>query len=114
MKMIIVLAALVAVAVAAPQRQQQEVTVLEQTEHNNIGLPQDYNYKYALSDGSRKQEAARYETATGEDGKPVQAIAVQGEYSFVGDDGVEYTIKYVADQGGFRPEGAHLPVAPTA
>ncbi|XP_015126509.1 larval cuticle protein 65Ag1-like [Diachasma alloeum] len=114
MKMIIVLAALVAIASAAPQRQQQEVVVVKQIEHNNIGLPEGYGYEYELSDGSSRQEQAQFESATDEEGKPVQAIVVRGQYSFVGEDGVTYTVNYTADKDGFHPEGAHLPVGPVA
>ncbi|XP_063982116.1 flexible cuticle protein 12-like [Diachasmimorpha longicaudata] len=115
MKMIIVLAALVAIATAAPQRpQQSEVVIVKQSEHNNAGLPEPYNYNYELSDGSQKQEEASFESATNEEGKPVPAIVVRGSYSFVGEDGVTYTVTYTADKDGFHPVGDHLPVAPVA
>ncbi|XP_044259075.1 pupal cuticle protein 36-like [Tribolium madens] len=38
--------------------------------------------------------------------------SVQGQFSYTGDDGATYSITYTADENGFRPEGAHLPVAP--
>ncbi|XP_043245856.1 cuticle protein CP14.6-like [Amphibalanus amphitrite] len=34
---------------------------------------------------------------------------IEGEYSYVGDDGVTYTVRWTADENGFHPEGAHLP-----
>ena len=39
-------------------------------------------------------------------------IVKQGDYSFTGDDGQVYSLQYVADDNGFQPQGAHLPVAP--
>lgn len=34
---------------------------------------------------------------------------ITGEYSYPGPDGVLYTVRYVADETGFHPEGAHIP-----
>lgn len=36
-------------------------------------------------------------------------IVMRGSYSYVGPDGVLYTMSYVADDKGFRPTGGHLP-----
>ncbi|XP_043203392.1 endocuticle structural glycoprotein SgAbd-3-like isoform X2 [Amphibalanus amphitrite] len=40
------------------------------------------------------------------------SIIQRGSFQFVGDDGNTYQISYVANEGGFQPRGAHLPVAP--
>lgn len=39
---------------------------------------------------------------------------MQGSYSYTGPDGVLYTIRYIADENGFRAEGAHIPTPPPA
>jgi len=36
----------------------------------------------------------------------------QGSYSYVAPDGQQVSMSYVADEGGFRPQGSHMPVAP--
>lgn len=38
-------------------------------------------------------------------------IIMRGSYSYVGPDGVLYTVSYVADKDGFRPTGPHLPTS---
>ena len=65
-------------------------------------------YSYALSDGSEAQAQGQLKNI----GKDEAAIVVKGSYSFVADDGQHYTVNYVADENGFQPQGAHLPVAP--
>lgn len=68
------------------------------------------NCSYETSDGVAAQAQGQLKNVGTED----EAIVVKGSYQFVGNDGVTYTVKYVADENGFQPEGAHLPVAPEA
>ncbi|KAL7299161.1 hypothetical protein TKK_0007760 [Trichogramma kaykai] len=139
MKSFVVLAALVAVASAGllPQQRQfqpiivsdfsgnrqqpqqqtyhqvnqhnNNVVLVRETPNNNIGL-EGYNFAYELSDGQTRQEDSRIQVY----GPEQAANRVSGSYSYVGDDGVTYTISYVADENGYRASGAHLPVAPVA
>lgn len=37
---------------------------------------------------------------------------MQGSFSFVGDDGITYSITYTADENGFQAQGAHIPTPP--
>ncbi|XP_065720631.1 larval cuticle protein 65Ag1 [Drosophila suzukii] len=104
MKFAIVLVALFAVALAAPT---QEVSVLKHV--SDVGAD-GFNYAVETSDGSKKEESGHLINA----GTENEAIAVRGSFSFLGDDGVTYTVNYVADENGFQPQGAHLPVAPEA
>ncbi|XP_016955311.1 larval cuticle protein 65Ag1 [Drosophila biarmipes] len=103
MKFAIVLFALFAVAVAAPP----EVDIQE---YRSEVEPHAYRFSVKTSDGSQKEESG---TLVNE-GTDNEGISAKGSFSYVGDDGQTYSVKYIADENGFQPEGAHLPVAPVA
>lgn len=59
-----------------------------------------------------------YETANGisanEQGalKGPESLSVNGGYQYTDNAGNVFQIQYLADENGFQPQGAHLPVAP--
>lgn len=57
--------------------------------------------RYETSDGSSRQEEAMP--------SKVGALVVRGSYTWLAPDGQTYTVNYVADENGFRPEAVHLP-----
>lgn len=57
------------------------------------------------SDGFQKEEQGEIKNA----GTDEESLAVTGSYSYVGDDGKTYSVKYTADENGFQPEGEHIP-----
>lgn len=42
-------------------------------------------------------------------GEGKQTFAVYGSYSYIGKDGVTYSVSYKANDNGFQPTGDHLP-----
>ncbi|RZC42799.1 flexible cuticle protein 12, partial [Asbolus verrucosus] len=95
---VIVLAALLAVALARPQNKDGEAYIVR-SENNNIGVG-GYNFNYETSNGVSHDESAELRN----EGREDESIAVRGQYSFVGPDGVTYTVTYIADENGFQPQ----------
>lgn len=63
------------------------------------------NYSYQTSDGVSREEKAELKNV----GTENEALVVQGSYSYVGEDGVTYTVNYIADENGYRASGVHIP-----
>ncbi|XP_055373370.1 flexible cuticle protein 12-like [Condylostylus longicornis] len=93
------------VAFAAPLDNSQNAQILR-NDFDNIGVD-GYKFAYETSDGISRQEQAQVKNI----GTENEAISVSGTVSWVADDGQTYTLTYVADENGFQPTGAHLPVA---
>ncbi|EDV41243.1 uncharacterized protein Dana_GF10921 [Drosophila ananassae] len=101
MKFLIVFVALFALAVA------EEAQILRLD--SDVG-PESFQYGFETSDGVKAESQGQLNNI----GSEHESLAVRGSYSFVGDDGQTYTVTYTADENGFQPQGAHLPVAPQA
>ncbi|XP_055919887.1 cuticle protein CP14.6 [Eupeodes corollae] len=67
-----------------------------------------YAYNFETSNGIRADEAGYLKNP----GSQLEAQVMQGSYSYTGPDGVVYTITYIADENGYRAEGAHIPTPP--
>ncbi|EDV41234.2 uncharacterized protein Dana_GF23526 [Drosophila ananassae] len=112
MKFAIVLFALFALAVAAPPSQEAQILRSD----SDVG-PESFQYgflsfpfRFETSDGVKADAQGQLNNI----GSDHESLAVRGSFSFVADDGQTYTVNYVADENGFQPQGAHLPVAPEA
>ncbi|XP_050700771.1 cuticle protein AMP1A-like [Eriocheir sinensis] len=102
MKLIIFAAALV-LAAAAPTPDEKKVVPILRDER----IQEDdgrYNFDVETGNGILLSQA----------GSPVAegAIAAAGQYSYTAPDGTRVELKFVADENGFQPESALLPVAP--
>uniref|UniRef100_A0A1A9X144 Uncharacterized protein n=1 Tax=Glossina brevipalpis TaxID=37001 RepID=A0A1A9X144_9MUSC len=102
-----------AVAVSAqrgfpsPQRSfEADAVILKQD--FNLNPDGSYNYNYETSNGIRADESGYLKAP----GTQNEAQVMQGSYTYTGPDGVVYTITYIADENGFRAEGAHIPTPP--
>lgn len=62
-------------------------------------------FSYETSNGISQQETGQLTNP----GQENESIAVRGQFSYTGADGILYTVTYIADDKGFRPEGSHLP-----
>jgi len=102
MKLLIALALFIAVAVAIPPPADVHVLKTDYTADLNT-----YTFGFEQSDGQKREEHGEIKHLGTED----EGISVRGSFSFVGDDGQTYTVTYVADEHGFQPSAAHLPVA---
>ncbi|XP_073837909.1 larval cuticle protein 65Ag1-like [Musca autumnalis] len=92
--------AMFACVLAAPP--QQEAQVLR---YDSDVQPEGYKFAVETSDGKSHQEEGQLKDI----GTDHEAIVVRGSFSYVGDDGQQYTVTYLADENGFQPEGDHLP-----
>ncbi|CAG5052556.1 unnamed protein product [Parnassius apollo] len=102
MKSLIIFALFVTTAVAVPIDSKDATVVTN--ELNNIGVG-DYFYRYETSDGKIASEEGHLKNVGTED----EVLEVRGQYSYPGDNGVVYTITYVANEDGYKAEGAHIP-----
>ncbi|CAL4202692.1 unnamed protein product [Meganyctiphanes norvegica] len=100
---VIVLACLVAVAACAPQDFIQPVAILRQ---ETTGEGANFQNIFESDDGILVE-------ASGSSGSAGQAN-LAGRYIFTAEDGSQIEVTYIADENGFQPQGAHLPVGPAA
>lgn len=105
MKAVFIFACVLAVAFARPNPEAEIVR-----SESDVG-PESYKYNLETSDGTKKQEAGQLKNVGSEN----EAIAVSGSFSWVDEKtGEKFTVTYVANENGFQPSGAHLPVPPVA
>uniref|UniRef100_A0A182Q3L1 Uncharacterized protein n=1 Tax=Anopheles farauti TaxID=69004 RepID=A0A182Q3L1_9DIPT len=96
------MAAVIGMVVAAPVAQAPVATPYIVQYENNNAQNEGYSFEYELSDEQRRKEEGTIRYSKDEEGKDVQFVAVQGRYSYVGDDGRTYWVEYVADENGYR------------
>ena len=106
-KIAIVLFALVAVA-AAGLLPSDPVPIVAQEQ--DISPDGSFHTKYETGNGINYQENGALKNLGAEE----PAISSQGAFSYNSPDGTPIKLTWIADENGFQPQGAHLPVAPAA
>ena len=100
--------AIVALAAVANAQQQYQKPIAILRQSQDFSPEGSYSYGYETENGISQTETGA-PSAQGETG-PV--VTNQGSYSYTAPDGTPIQVTYVADENGFRAQGAHLPVAP--
>ncbi|KAJ8970216.1 hypothetical protein NQ317_007411 [Molorchus minor] len=107
-------------ALAAPQNYYQQQHQQQQSfgsrplvsivsESNEISSDGTFSYSYITGDGQQAQAQGYLKNAGNKD---TEAEVIQGSYSYTAPDGTPIKVTYIADEFGFRAEGAHLPTPP--
>ncbi|XP_071516025.1 endocuticle structural glycoprotein SgAbd-8-like isoform X1 [Panulirus ornatus] len=116
---LVILVAVAAVAVAAPQYKPQEpVPTYDASSNDHL-----VEVVPILKDEREQEDDGRYsvdvETGNGiilsESGSPVSStgtVVKAGSYSYTAPDGSLIELKFVADENGYQPQSDYLPVAP--
>ncbi|CAH1368729.1 unnamed protein product, partial [Tenebrio molitor] len=93
---VILLCALVAASLAAPQQAGEAKIV--RFENENIGVD-GYKFSYETSDPISRSEAGELKNA----GSEQEAVIVRGEYTYKLPDGKTHTVTFIADENGYQP-----------
>lgn len=72
-------------ALAAPQVNPNDITIVKQEESNNIGVG-GYHFSYEQSDGQKREETAELKN----EGTDDESLDVTGSFSFTAPDGHTY------------------------
>ncbi|XP_057320669.1 endocuticle structural glycoprotein SgAbd-4-like [Microplitis mediator] len=103
--MIVIAIAPIALSAAAPA--EDVIPIVSQTQD---GPNPDGSYKYAYESGNGIKASEEGNVANPDSDNA--AMQATGEYSYRGDDGQQISVKYTANEEGFKPVGDHLPTAP--
>merc|ERR1711972_384957 len=111
MKSMLLVALFVAVATAYPQEltveYKEPIAILRSAA--TVDETGKYAYSFEGANGIKLNEEGE-QKRIGNEPEEIGTVS-RGSYSYEM-DGVTYTVNWVADENGFQPTGAHLPVAP--
>lgn len=72
---------------------------------SDMGTDQ-FSYDFSTSDGATQQATGHLKQIDEENSAVVQS----GAYKYIGDDGQTYEVEWTADEFGFHPKAAHIPL----
>lgn len=100
-------------AVPAAEQTPRPIAILRSSE-NGPNPDGSYQWSYETENGIQAQEQGELRTfaRSADSESEGAAVVAQGGFSYTADDGTPISLTYVADENGFQPQGAHLPVAP--
>ncbi|XP_013164358.1 PREDICTED: cuticle protein CP14.6-like [Papilio xuthus] len=108
MRTFIALFALVAVVVAdGPALRSPEADAAIINQEADV-FPDKYQFSYETANGIVAAESGLLKNVGRED----EALQVEGQNRYAAPDGSIISLTYVANEFGYQPQGAHLPVAP--
>lgn len=99
---IVVLTGLLAVALSLPQ---QQVPIVSQSE--DISPDGSFQWSYQSGDGSSQQQAGQLKQLGHDAGE-----VIQGSAGWTDPEGGQHQLTYIADENGYQPQSADLPVGP--
>lgn len=117
---IFVLSALAYTSLGAPQDAVATTPVQIISQNAVVNADGSFNYSFEASNGIKVEESGYLKPAIdvraglGEDKNDENGDSqvIQGSFSYTAPDGTPINLKYIADETGFHPEGAHLPTPP--
>ncbi|CAG9769049.1 unnamed protein product [Ceutorhynchus assimilis] len=103
---IVVFSGLLAIVLSAPA-EPEPVPIISQ--NSDIQPDGSFKWDFESADGTKQEQSGAIK-AGAEPDETVSAVA--GSVSWTDPDGQKHELNYVADENGFQPQGADVPVAP--
>ncbi|CAH0558103.1 unnamed protein product [Brassicogethes aeneus] len=104
----IILLSILGTTLSAQLTGNEVVPILSQDQE--VNFDGSYRTSYETGNGISAQEQGQLKNAGNKD---AEVEEVQGSFQFTAPDGTPIQLQYIANENGFQPQGAHLPVAPT-
>lgn len=100
----------VSLALSAPAQLASNEVIPILSQDAEVNFDGSYRSSFETGNGISAQEQGQVKNA----GNPeTEAAEVQGSFQYPSPDGELIQVSYTANENGFQPQGAHLPVAPT-